>query len=62
VFSLDLETCEGCRSWVRVIASIEDPVVIAKILAHVDRRQTGLPGEVLRPGVRGPPPGGLDFG
>ncbi|MCL4721117.1 MAG: hypothetical protein KJ041_04015 [Gammaproteobacteria bacterium] len=45
----------------RVIASIEDPLVIAKIIAHLDRR-AGLPSEGQRPGTRGPPPGGMEFG
>jgi len=29
VFRLDLETCEGCGGQVRVVACIEDPLVIA---------------------------------
>ncbi len=34
---LDLESCEGCGGQVRVIACIEDPGVIARLLAHLDR-------------------------
>lgn len=56
---LDLGTCEGCRSQVRVIASVEGPLVIAMILKHLDRREV-LPGQ--RPAMRGPPPGGREFG
>ncbi len=56
VFRLDLATCEGCGGQVRVIASIEDPLVIARILDHLERR-AALPGQ--RPAVRGPPLGGL---
>ena len=59
VFRLDLATCEGCGGQVRVIASIEDPLVIARILDHRERRAT-LPGQ--RPAVRGPPLGGLGSG
>jgi hypothetical protein len=59
LFRLDLETCEGCGGQVRVVACIEDPLVIAKILEHVDRR-AALPGQ--RPAVRGPPPAGREFG
>ena len=59
VFKLDLETCEGCGGQVRVIASIEDPLVIARILEHLERR-AGPPGQ--RPAVRGPPAGGLESG
>ena len=35
VFKIDIETCDGCGGAVKVIASIEDPVVIGKILAHL---------------------------
>ena len=35
VIKLDLESCESCGGQVRVIACIEDPVVIGKILAHL---------------------------
>jgi ribosomal protein S27E len=48
---LDLASCEGCSGSVRVIASIEDPTVIGKILAH----REALAGEERRPAVRGPP-------
>jgi len=36
VFDIDVETCSECGGDVRIIASIEDPVVIQKILAHLD--------------------------
>ena len=32
VFRIDIETCQGCGGAVRIIACIEDPVVIEKIL------------------------------
>jgi len=32
VFKIDIETCEQCGGAVKVIASIEDPVVIKQIL------------------------------
>ena len=35
VFKIDIETCEHCGSAVKVIACIEDPVVIRKILDHL---------------------------
>ena len=38
VFRIDIETCEHCGGTVRVIACIEDPAVIEKILAHIERR------------------------
>ena len=48
VFNLDLSRCGHCGGPVRVVASIEDPVVIGKILEHLKTR---------RPEVRGPPEG-----
>ncbi len=39
VFWIDIETCQHCGGAVRVIASIEDPGVIEKILTHLERRE-----------------------
>jgi hypothetical protein len=36
VFNIDIETCSNCGGDVRIIASIEDPAVIQKILAYLD--------------------------
>ena len=41
VFRLDLATCEGSGGQVRVIASVEDPAVIGRILEHLFRREIG---------------------
>jgi hypothetical protein len=38
VFDIDIETCSECGGDVKIIASIEDPVVIRKILAHLDQK------------------------
>ena len=35
VFAIDIEKCEKCGGPVRIIASIEDPDVIQKILKHL---------------------------
>jgi ribosomal protein S27E len=50
VFAIDIETCPDCGGKLRVIASIEDPPLIAKILGHVQRREA-LAGTT----ARGPP-------
>ena len=56
VFHIDIETCGACGGPVRVIASIEDPAVIGKILAHVGEGQAPMPSLlVLRPEPRAPP-------
>ena len=39
VFAIDFETCPECGGKLRVIACIEDPPLIAKILGHVQRRE-----------------------
>ncbi len=38
VFNIDIETCRECGGAVRIVACIEDPVVIQKILDHLRRR------------------------
>ena len=37
VFKLEIETCEACGGKVKVIACIEDPAVIKRILAHLEQ-------------------------
>ena len=39
VFNIDIETCQACGGAVKIIASIEDPVVNEKILTHIERRE-----------------------
>ena len=39
VFAIDIETCPECGGKLRVIACIEDPPLIAKILGHVSQRE-----------------------
>ena len=40
VFNIEIETCNKCGGDVRIIASIEEPGVIQKILAHLDNIAT----------------------
>ena len=40
VFAIDIETCPDCGGTLRVIACIEDPPLIAKILGHVRSHET----------------------
>lgn len=35
VFNIDIETCSACGGHARIIACIEDPVVIKRILDHL---------------------------
>ena len=58
MFGIEIESCEQCGGKVRVIASIEDPAVIGKILLHLASRV--LPAG-SRPPSRGPPQRELGF-
>lgn len=55
VFKIDMEACPTCQAHMKIIAAIEDPKIIAKILTHL-----GLPTKApsFHParGPRGPPP------
>ena len=54
VFKIDILTCEHCGGAVKVIASIEDPAVIKRILTHLERRaEPATP--AFRPFARAPP-------
>ncbi len=54
VFGIEIERCDRCGGTVKIIASIEDPEVIAAILEHVGFHewQTGIR---RSPPARGPP-------
>ena len=54
VFNIDIETCSECGGAVKVIACIEDPVVIKKILAHL-KEIIAPAGLILLPQCRAPP-------
>lgn len=43
VFAIEIQKCEKCGGPVRIIASIEDPDVIQKILKHLGLEQPGDP-------------------
>jgi hypothetical protein len=54
VFAIDIETCRECGGELRVIASIEEPAVIERILEHL--RHTAEPVDTAHPS-RAPPKG-----
>ena len=58
VFGIDIETCSACGGAVRIIACIEDPAIIEKILAHLNANAPELDA-TRRPPVRAPPQRGL---
>ena len=67
VFAIEIETCKRCGGKLRVIASIEDPEVIERILGHLGRN--GAPADPGHPrqakrgrhSSRAPPQGDLSF-
>lgn len=62
VFGIDVEVCPHCGGGVRIIACIEDLLVIRQILSPVEAKQTGnrqQAGDL--PPSRAPPPFGLCF-
>jgi hypothetical protein len=55
VFGVEIHTCTRCGGTLQVIASIEDPEVIAKILAHREQRAPDHGQAELPLGARAPP-------
>ena len=56
VFNIDIETCSECGGAVKVIACIEDPAVIKRILDHLRHKAETSESSVL-PESRAPPVG-----
>jgi hypothetical protein len=54
VFNIDIQTCPACGGALRIIACIEDPLVIDKILAHLDAKAPAAQAS-RPPPCRGPP-------
>ncbi len=55
VFGIEIDTCQRCGGTLRIIASVEQPEVIARILAHLERTAP-QPHPPERPlGARAPP-------
>ena len=55
VFGVEIEACARCGGKLRVIVSIEEPQVIAKILAHLERTAPEQRQSELPLGARAPP-------
>jgi hypothetical protein len=54
VFRLEIERCARCGGPMKVIAAIEDPAVVERILRHVGESEAGRSGAAAA-GPRGPP-------
>ncbi len=57
VFGIDIENCAGCGGAMRIIACIEDPVVIKAILAHLTDKARPVHAPRRPPGRAPPAPG-----
>lgn len=56
LFGVEIEACARCGGKLQIIASIEEPQLIAKILAHLQRVAPGQYQAELPLGARAPPP------
>lgn len=55
VFNIDVTICNPCGGAVKIIACIEDPLVIKKILEHLDAKSMALTSANQLPEPRAPP-------
>jgi len=55
VFEIDIEACTRCGGKLAIIVSIEEPEVIAKILAHLEKTAPDHHQAELPLGARAPP-------
>ena len=60
MFNIDIVTCAVCGGALRIIACIEDPMVIEKILAHLDAKAAAA--QAARPPPPRAPPEGRSSG
>ena len=58
MFNIDIETCDKCQGPVRIIACVEDPAVIRRILEHL-RSRGSADSQARLPPERAPPQLGL---
>lgn len=52
---IDVSICSACGEPMKIIASIEDPLVISKILSHLEVMFGSQGPENRHPGARAPP-------
>ncbi|HIN93013.1 MAG TPA: hypothetical protein EYM99_09360 [Alphaproteobacteria bacterium] len=58
MFNIDVDICRLCGGAAKVVACIEDPVVIKTILAHLEKKAPMDSGAQI-PNSRGPPQASL---
>lgn len=55
LFGIEIDSCGRCGGKLKVIASIEEPEVIARILAHIQKTAPDQHQAELPLGARAPP-------
>lgn len=55
VFAIDVETCSQCGGSVKIISTIKDPIVIKKILDHIEKAEEPIPPAFQLPEAHAPP-------
>jgi hypothetical protein len=55
VFGIEIESCARCGARLKIVSSIEEPAVIARILAHRDRASGSAQPERALHAARAPP-------
>jgi len=55
VFGIDISQCEKCKGPVKIIACIEDPVIIEKILNHLKAKEANDISPITQLPPRAPP-------
>ena len=58
VFAIDVLACAGCGGRLRFLATIEDPAIVTKILAHLG---VSTEAPAVTPARPPPEPDGFDF-
>ena len=55
VFNIDITECEKCKGPVKILACIEDPIIIEKILTHLRAKDSSQEQPATLPPTRAPP-------
>ncbi len=59
VFAIDIEHCRRCGGKLKVIASIEEPALIERILAHLKQQAPAVQPSPVQFAARAPPQSSL---
>ncbi len=57
VFAIDVDACNQCGGRVKIIATINDPIVIKKILNHIEKTEEPIAPAFHFPEAHAPPTG-----